>query len=336
MSATNPGRRPAPWTILAAALAGLLVGVLVAVLVTSSPPRYRAAATLALLPGPQLAAQELPDYWEVLSRGQATRTSALVLGQPRWLAAAALESGEPVDRLTLAAGAIPDTSLISVTMEADTSRAAELALRSVIQGGSGEAAAVSGPFALNVVSDPEGSAVSLAPNELPVLVAGGLAGLLIGAGAGLVVGRAVAGRRARRPGAAADGRAAPAAEPRVAEPRVSEPRVAEPPVSAAAGHAPAANDPVTEVALPAVGARAGAGHPGGPAGRRVERPGAGIGEPGSGPVRAGHPVPSHPGLLSSAAATGAATGTAAGLPRPRPGDSTGRRPDRPEPGERRR
>jgi hypothetical protein len=200
----TPSYRPALWKIVAAALAGLLIGVLVAVQVTSAPPRYRATSTLALLPGPKLAAAELPDYWEVLSRGQATRTSALVLGQPRWLAAAAIDSGEPAAALTLAAGAIPDTSLISATMEADTSKGAELALRSVIQSASAEAAGVSGPFALNIVSSPEGSAVSLAPDEAPVLVAGGLAGLLLGAGLGLVAERAMTARRQRRRGAAAD------------------------------------------------------------------------------------------------------------------------------------
>jgi hypothetical protein len=200
----TPSHRPTLWKIVAAALAGLLVGVLVAVQVTSAPPRYRATSPLALLPGPQLAAAELPDYWEVLSRGQATRTSALVLGQPRWLAAAAIDSGEPAAGLALAAGAIPDTSLISVTVEADTSKAAELALRSVIQSASREAAGVSGPFALNVVGAPEGSAVSLAPDEAPVLVAGGLAGLLMGAGLGLVVERGLTARARRRRESAAD------------------------------------------------------------------------------------------------------------------------------------
>ena len=201
---TTPSYRPTLWKIVAAALAGLLIGVLVAVQVTSAPPRYRATSTLALLPGPQLATAELPDYWEVLSRGQATRTSALVLGQPRWLAAASIDSGDPAAALALAAGAIPDTSLISVTMEADTSKSAELALRSVIQAASTEAAGVSGPFVLNVVGAPEGSAVSLTPDEAPVLVAGGLAGLLIGAGLGLVAERALVARRPRRGGSAAD------------------------------------------------------------------------------------------------------------------------------------
>jgi hypothetical protein len=189
------GRFSGAGTMLsAAAVVGIVVGMVVGLLVAQGPTRYRAHATLAMLPGPQVAEAEVSNFWEVLSRGQATRTGAIVLGQDRWLSTAAADAGVPASELTLAAGSVPETTLIEITMDANSAEAAERALAAVLDSASAEAAAVSGPFALETVGPPEGSATELSPAQPEVLAAFGFAGLLLGLGIGLLV----LGRRGRR------------------------------------------------------------------------------------------------------------------------------------------
>jgi hypothetical protein len=149
-----------------------------------------------MLPGPDVPLDQASNFWEVLNRGQATRSAAIVLGNDRWLDAAASTAGVPKSELALAAGALPDTTLITVTMQANSAKAADLALESVLTSASDVAATVSGPFKLESITSPD-SAHSMSPDRVQTFGALGIAGLSIGAGAGLLVSRAARGRSAR-------------------------------------------------------------------------------------------------------------------------------------------
>jgi len=87
----------------------------------------------------------------VLTKGQATRTAAIVLGQPHWLDSAVRAVGGRAGDLTLVAGAIPQTTLVDVTVDAGSASAAETALRTVLDAATPDAARVSGPFVLDLV-----------------------------------------------------------------------------------------------------------------------------------------------------------------------------------------
>jgi PST family polysaccharide transporter len=187
------------WLVMTVlATIGLSIGVLVAYVFNGHAERFTAQATLAMLPGPEVPVEQAPNFWEVLNQGQATRSAAIVLGDNRWLDAAASAAGVSKSDLTLSAGAIPSTTLITVRMQADSARGAELALDSVLTDASGFAASVSGPFRLETIASPDGSAHSMGPARVQMFGALGIAGLLVGAGAGLLVSRSAQGRSARR------------------------------------------------------------------------------------------------------------------------------------------
>ena len=195
---SHPTRRPEVRRLVALlTVTGLMLGVLGALLYTSRPSGFRAHAVLAMLPEPAVQPADRPVAWQVLTEGQATRTAAIVLGQPHWLDGAARAAGSRPGDLVLAAGAIPQTTLIDVTVDAGSAPAAETALRAVLDAASPDAARVSGPFVLELVQAPSGSATPLAPPRLPVYLALALGGAAVGAGAGLLLAR-------RRP-APADG-----------------------------------------------------------------------------------------------------------------------------------
>lgn len=176
-------------TVTTLATLGLLSGVLVADVFTDRSERYTAQATLAMVPGPEVPFDDASNYWDVLNRGQATRSAALVLEDIRWLDGAAAAAGVPKSELALSSGAIPETTLITVTMKADSARAAESALNSVLSEADGLAAKASGPFRLETIASPDGSATSLSPKPIQTIGALGIAGLLLGAGAGLLISR---------------------------------------------------------------------------------------------------------------------------------------------------
>lgn len=193
----NRTRLATPWLVVPVfALLGLLIGVLPAYLLSSHAERFQAQTTVAMLPGPVVPSSEASNYWEVLNRGQATRSAAIVLEDDRWLRDASSAAGVPPSELTLTAGAIPDTTLITITVEANSAKAAEAALQSVLTNALSEAAQVSGPFKLEVVAAPEGTARSKSPRPIEVAGAAGIAGMLVGAGVGVFVSR---GSRARPP-----------------------------------------------------------------------------------------------------------------------------------------
>jgi hypothetical protein len=184
--------------VLVAAVAGvgLLLGCLLALVVGSSPT-FVARASVVMVPGPGVSADTQSVYFEVLSRGQATRTAAAVIAEPRWLARPS-GTDATATGATLVAGAVPDTTLINVEVRAGSAGAAQADLQSVLDSSLPVAASSSGPFALNVVSGADQPATSENPGRLQMLIALGAAGLLVGAAAGFGVSRLRHGRRARR------------------------------------------------------------------------------------------------------------------------------------------
>ncbi|OBB35361.1 hypothetical protein [Mycobacterium sp. 852002-51961_SCH5331710] len=171
----------------------MMAGVLIGYVVLGESKRFAAQATLAMLPASYIPTSEAAQYWDVLNQGQATRSAAIVFGQSAWLQSAAAAASVPASELSLSAGAVRDTTLIDVSVEADSPEVAESALSSVLSDASGPATTVAGPFRLEVVKPPAGSAQSMGPSGVQVYGAAGLAGLAFGVGVGLL-----AGRRAER------------------------------------------------------------------------------------------------------------------------------------------
>ncbi|MGB3352028.1 MAG: hypothetical protein WBB00_04565 [Mycobacterium sp.] len=185
--------------VAALATSGLLLGLIVAHFLTTGEQRYLAQATLAMVPAQDVKPDVAIQFWEVLNRGQATRTAALALEDDRWRASAASATGVPEDGINLRASAITDTTLISVEVEAPTSWTAATALDTVLREGSTYAATISGPFRLETITATGSSAESLTSNRFQTMGVLGVAGLLIGAGGGVLISRSVQGRSA--PGA---------------------------------------------------------------------------------------------------------------------------------------
>lgn len=174
--------------VVTLAIIGLLIGGLTAFF-TLREGRFTAQATLAMLPGPDVPPQEALAFWEVLNRGQATRTAALTLQDPRWLALMSEATNVPASEFALSAGAIPDTTLIEISVQASSAWAAERGLGTVLADGVAYAARVSGPFAIEVGSVEYDQVSSLTPGLVQQVGAFAIAGLLIGAGAGFLIGR---------------------------------------------------------------------------------------------------------------------------------------------------
>lgn len=176
---------------------GLILGCLAAVAL-GGQERFVAKASVAMLPGPKVDDSSMANYWEVLNRGQATRTAAAVISEPRWLEESVGTRAADAQSLNLTAGAVPDTTLIEVTVTANTTAAATQALSAVLEAALPTAATSSGPFALQVVSDLTEVPTAQTPDPTQLLVALGAAGGLVGAGIGLVGARALARRRSGR------------------------------------------------------------------------------------------------------------------------------------------
>lgn len=193
----NPQRLRAWLIVVVCAGLGLMLGVAAARSLTGREEGYTAQATLAMLPEQNIPLDQVAAFWEVLNRGQATASAAVVLEDDRWLNAAAAKAGARVSELRVSAGAMPNTTLITVTAKAGTPRTAEAALSSVLADAVGPAAKVSGPFRLETVVPPESSAVSLAPSRSQMFAALGIAGLLVGVGAGVLIVRSLRKRSTR-------------------------------------------------------------------------------------------------------------------------------------------
>ncbi|WNG86969.1 hypothetical protein C6A87_024765 [Mycobacterium sp. ITM-2016-00317] len=200
--AMNRAFRIRNWLIVAlCAMLGLIMGVVAANALTGGGERYTAQATLAMLPEDNIPLEQAAGFWEVLNRGQATASAAVVLEDNRWLYAAADAAGVPVSGLSLSAGAMPNTTLITVTVEAGSAQVAEGVLESVLTDAVGTAAKVACPFRLETVVPPNGSATSLAPSRLQMVGALGMAGFLVGVGVAILILRSLRERSARKPGA---------------------------------------------------------------------------------------------------------------------------------------
>jgi hypothetical protein len=185
--------------LVAVVLSGLLAAGLslavTAIVVGGSMQKYRATAQLALVPGPQVPAEEVPSYWEALNGGQAARVAAAVFAQPQWLAPAGAAAGVPASGITTTAGVVESTSLLSVTAETTSERAAEVALDALIASATPTAEEVSGPFAIIVVQSAGGTAELAGIEATQLLTVVFIGGLLLGSGIALVVARARGHRR---------------------------------------------------------------------------------------------------------------------------------------------
>jgi len=214
------GHERALATVAATGLICALVAVVAALVVhSSSEPRYRAQTQLVLLPGPLVPTEEVAAYWDALSSGQGARIAAEVLGQRRWVAPAAQAAEVPAESISVSAGAVSDTSLIDVGVEAGSPQAAEQAVAALVREARPVVEQVSGPYVLEVVQPVGGSATRTGTPLPQTLAVVGVSGLVLGCGVALVIVR----RRLSR-SAVFDGPAA-VAEPVVSarDPAASEP-----------------------------------------------------------------------------------------------------------------
>lgn len=167
------------------AIVGAVLGALAGAVATPSGSRYIAAANVALVPAPELTMIEASDFWEVLTRGQVTRTAAVIYDDPRWLPDAADTAKVPRGYLTLTASALPETTILTVTVTAGSATAAETALNTVLTAATPEVSSLAAPYFVKVMWPQESSAYAEpAASRTQMAAAGALGGLLIGAGLG--------------------------------------------------------------------------------------------------------------------------------------------------------
>jgi hypothetical protein len=167
------------------AVIGLVVGAVGGALFPVSTT-YRATAQVALVPGPNLTTADASAYWEVLTQGQVSRTAAAVFSDPRWGAGAASAAGVAESSLTLTAGAVPDTTMVSITADAPSAHAAQAAVADLLAKATPEVTAVSAPFQVRVVSPPNGAS-AMTTSRTQLILAGALGGLIFGAAVGMGV-----------------------------------------------------------------------------------------------------------------------------------------------------
>ncbi|TPG34232.1 hypothetical protein [Mycolicibacterium hodleri] len=172
------------------AVVGAILGAVLGVVVAPQSSRYSASANVALLPAPDLTTVEASNFWEVLTRGQVTRTAAIVYGDPRWLPSAAKAANVAPGNLTLSAAALPETTMLSVTITADSAKAAESALTDTLNTATPDVTSLVAPYLVKILWPPQGNAVPVAaPGRLQVAAAAAFGGLLMGGGIGWLVAR---------------------------------------------------------------------------------------------------------------------------------------------------
>lgn len=176
--------------IVVFALIGAVLGAAVGALMAPTAERYTVSADVALLPAPDLTTVEASDFWDVLTRGQVSRTAAVIYNDYRWIPSAAQAAEVPQSELTLYAAALPETTLLTVTVTANSGPAAETALNDVLINAAQEVASVTAPYVARVLWPPQNSASPVAvPGRAQVAAAGAVAGILAGGGIGWFVGR---------------------------------------------------------------------------------------------------------------------------------------------------
>lgn len=180
------------FAIPALALIGAVFGALLGIVLTPDAGRYKATGDVAFLPAANLTIIEASNFWEVLTRGQVSRTAAVVYDDPRWLPSAANAAKVSESELTLSAAAVPETTIVAVTVQAPSPEAAEAALNDVLTTATAEVASLAAPYSVRVLWPAEGRAVPLSlPGRAQIMAAGGLAGILVGGGTGWYLTRRV-------------------------------------------------------------------------------------------------------------------------------------------------
>jgi capsular polysaccharide biosynthesis protein len=163
------------------ALVGAVIGAGLGYLLAPEAHRYTASANVAVLPAANLTTEEASSFWDVLTRGQVGRTAAVLYDDPRWLPSAANAAKVPESELTLTAAALPETTMVSVTVTARSPAAAESALNDVLTTATGEVTSLTAPYAVKVIWPPKGSATPVPiAGRSQLAAAGALGGLLVG------------------------------------------------------------------------------------------------------------------------------------------------------------
>jgi hypothetical protein len=184
--------------IIVLALIGAVVGAGLAIAATPKSTRYEIEAQVALVPAPDLTLAEASGFWEVLTRGQMTRTAAILYQDWKWLPAAAEDAKVPYGSITLTAAALPETTLLTVTVTADTKDAARTALTSILNNATPEVASMVQPYFVKILWPRDDAAHLLpGPDSTQLAAGGGLGGLLLGGAAGYFLARSRM-RRAER------------------------------------------------------------------------------------------------------------------------------------------
>lgn len=172
-------------TIVVFALIGAVLGAALGFLLAPRSHWYQASANVALLPAPDLTTEQSSAFWEVLTRGQVSRTAAVLFNDPRWIPSAANAAKVPQADLSLSAAALPDTTIVVVTVVAHSADAAEAGLNDVLNRATPDVASLAAPYAVKVLWPPQNNALPLpSPRRSQVGAALALGGLLIGGGVG--------------------------------------------------------------------------------------------------------------------------------------------------------
>lgn len=167
------------------ALIGAALGAGLGVFAAPTADRYKVTTDVALIPSPTLTTEETSSFWDILTRGQVSRTAALIYQDSRWLNSAARATDVSRSELTLEAAALPETTLVMVEVSANSPEVAEAALDHVLTTAAPEVAAVTTPFLAKVLWPPQDSAYLVStPGRTQFAAAGALAGLLGGGSIG--------------------------------------------------------------------------------------------------------------------------------------------------------
>ena len=166
--------------VLLVALVGAVIGAALGALLTPQSSRYEAWANVVLVPPTNLSLGEASSFWEVLTNGQISRTAAILYYDERWLPSAAEAANIPQNELTVSAYALPETTMLTVLVEASSSAAAESALNDVLTTATPEVSSVLAPYFVKVLWPEKGSPVPVAgPGKTQFAAAGALGGLLV-------------------------------------------------------------------------------------------------------------------------------------------------------------
>ena len=134
-----------------------VVGALFGYTLAPTTHRYSAGAKVVLLPAADLPASEASNFWEVLTRGQVSRMAAIIYDDQRWLSSAARAANVPQDQLSLSASALQDTTMVVVTVTANSPMAAEAALNDVLTVATAEVTSLVVPYKVKVLWPPPDS-----------------------------------------------------------------------------------------------------------------------------------------------------------------------------------